>query len=56
MEEPASDCNGCKADDDDYEHYNPAPVSRHPREGIKLAGERANCAGMCLTKALVWDS
>ena len=37
VEEPASDCKSCKTNDDDYEHYNPAPVSRHPRERHQIS-------------------
>ena len=33
VEEPASDGEGGEADDENYEHDDPAPVGRHPRGG-----------------------
>ena len=34
VEEPASDGKGGEADDEDYEHDNPAPMGRHPRGAL----------------------
>ena len=44
VEEPASDGESREADDEDYEHDDPAPVGRHPRSGIMLACERPELA------------